>query len=46
MLQLPPCLGGLSPLRCGLEEHRTVARIVDLHGCANTVLCMEIVQAS
>ena len=46
MLQLSPCLGSLSPLRCSLKQHRTVAGIVDLLGCANTVLCMEVVQAS
>jgi hypothetical protein len=46
VLQLSQFLCGLSPLRCGLEEHRTVAGIVDLLGCANTVLCMELVQAS
>ena len=43
MLQLS---GSLSPLRCGLEQHRTVVGIVDLLGCANTVLGMAVVQAS
>jgi hypothetical protein len=46
MLQLSQFLCGLSPLRCGLDQHRAVPGIIDLLGCADTVLCMEVVQAS